>query len=539
MTAPAAARRTVPTPAIGRVLALVAAVALIAGAVWCLIGLKINLATLTDSIGNAGDFAHRMLPLDFPPASELLRLCGQTLSIVVCATLLSVIISVPLALLAARNITSAVPLRIAARTLIVIARAVPDVVFAIIAFRIFGLGGLTGVVAMGLHSVGMVGKLYADTIEHLDEGQRRAIRTTGATGRQELAVGVFPQVLPALLATALHRLDINLRVSVVLGFVGVNGLGYAIATAITSLDYRRGMALALVVVVLCVAVELACSGLRHRLLTGGRPARTARLAEPGRVAAPWTVRRTVRTGAVVAAVLAVLACGYGADISGRALLDAPRQTLSTLRLFVPPSTGGIWSTLTADLWLTVKIALASTLIGLVVAVPMGLLAARNVSPLPRFAAGFRTLIVLIRGVPELILGIVFVVITGLGAVAATLALSVGAIGLLGKLVADSMEEIDPGVLTAIRATGAGRLQALAAVVPCAAAALVAHVLYQLDVNIRSATLLGIVGAGGIGYDLLNAARVQEFGVVTTILLMVLAIVLVIEAVAIWLRGAVS
>ncbi|HVX47249.1 MAG TPA: ABC transporter permease subunit, partial [Mycobacteriales bacterium] len=500
---------------------------------------KINVATLTDSVGNAVDFTHRMLPLDFPPAGELLRLCGQTLSIVVCATLLSVIISIPLALLAARNITEAAPVRGFARTLIVIARAIPDVVFAIVAFRIFGLGGLTGIVAMGLHSVGMVGKLYADTIEHLDEGQRRAVRATGASGWQELTVGVFPQVLPALLATALHRLDINLRVSVVLGFVGVNGLGYAIANAVTSLDYQRGMALALVVVALCVAVELACSGIRHRLLTGGKSGRSARLAAPGQISPPWTVRRAAHTTAAVAAACAIIACGYGADISGRALLDAPHQTVSALRLFVPPSTGGIASTLFSDLWLTVKIALASTLIGFVLAVPMGLLAARNVSPLPRFAAGFRTLIVLVRGIPELILGIVFVVITGLGAVAATLALSVGAVGLLGKLIADSLEEIEPGVLTAIRATGAGRLQVLAAVVPCVAPALVAHGLYQLDVNIRSATLLGIVGAGGIGYDLLNAARVQEFGVVTTVLLMVLAIVLAVEAIAIGLRRTVS
>src|SRR5262249_15456670 len=148
-------------------------------------------------------------------------------------------------------------------------------------------------------------------------------------------------------------------------------------------------------------------------------------------------------------------------------------------------------------------------------------------------------VVLVRGIPELVLAIVFVVITGLGAVAGALALGVGAVGLLGKLVADSLEEVDPGVEAAVRATGAGRRQVFcSATLPQAAPAFVGHVLYQLDVNIRSATLLGIVGAGGIGFDLLNASRVLDFGVVTTVLLLVFATVLVVELLAVWLRRVV-
>jgi phosphonate transport system permease protein len=196
-------------------------------------------------------------------------------------------------------------------------------------------------------------------------------------------------------------------------------------------------------------------------------------------------------------------------------------------------------TLLGDLVETVKIALAATVLGAAIALPIGALAARNVAPNPRVARAFRVLVVLVRGVPELVLAIVFVVITGLGAVAGTLALCVGAIGLLGKLVADSLEEVDPGGEDALRATGATRWQVFfAATLPRAAPAFVAHVLYQLDVNIRSATLLGIVGAGGIGFDLLGASRVLEFGMVTTILLMVFGTVLLVELLALWLRRVV-
>jgi phosphonate transport system permease protein len=500
--------------------------------------LRINVATFIDSARNAVDFAGRMFPLDFPPLGELLTLCGQTMAIVVSATLLSVVISVPLAILAAANTTRGHVTRFGARALIVLVRAVPDVVLAIVFFRIFGLGAMTGVLAMGLHSVGMVGKLYADAIEQIDEGPRAAVRASGAGRSQELITGVLPQVLPALVATALHRLDINLRISVVLGFVGVNGIGYAIATAFKELDYRRGMALAAVVLVLCVLVELLSGAIRRGLLrdSGDDASAVAPMNRGDQISPPWTARRLRGLAYAAATVLIAALSATGADLNPIHFVTSLAAAPSTLALFWPPQTAGIFGTLLADLWVTVQIALGATVIGAVFALPVGALAARNVAPTPRVARTFRMLVVLIRGVPELVLAVVFVVVTGLGAVAGTLALAVGSVGLLGKLVADSLEEVDPGPEQAVRATGAGRAQVFATgTLPQAAPAVLGHVLYQLDVNIRSATLLGIVGAGGIGFDLLSAAQILEFGVVTTTLILVAGTVLLVEALAVWVR----
>ncbi|HLL65773.1 MAG TPA: phosphonate ABC transporter, permease protein PhnE [Micromonosporaceae bacterium] len=547
---PGAPRTLVPPSAGASAATLVAAVLLGLG-VWAFADLKINIATLVDSAGNAADFLGRMLPLDFPPTVELLRLCGQTLSIVVCATLLSVLLSVPVAVLAAANTTVHPTARLGARGLIVLARAVPDVVLAIIFLRVFGLGAFAGVLAMGLHSIGMIGKMYADAIEQIDEGPPAAVRAGGATRMQELTAGVLPQVLPAFVATALHRFDINLRISVVLGFVGVEGLGHAIATAFRGLDYRRGMALALLVLILCVLVELLSGAIRRALLRGGQgrvqrvraaPATATAMATAPpvrRISPPWSARRIRHAGYAVVAVLAVLASIWGIDVSPGAIVMALGGLGDALGLFWPPETGGIMPELLADLWVTVKIALAATLMGAVLALPVGAMAARNVAPTPAVARVFRVFVVTVRGVPELVLAIVFVVVTGLGPVAGALALGIGAIGLLGKLVADSLEEVDPGVEQALRATGAGRWQVFfSATVPQAAPAFVGHLLYQLDVNIRSATLLGIVGAGGIGFQLQNAARVLEFGVVTTVMLLVFCTVLLVELLAVWLRRVV-
>lgn len=530
-------RRALVAPRRGGTAPLLVLVVLAAVGCWAVVDLRINVATFVDSGRNAVDFAGRMLPLDFPPLGDLLVLSAKTLAIVVSATVLSVLISVPLAVLAAANTTPANGARIGARAVIVMARAIPDVVMAIVFFRIFGLGAMTGVLAMGLHSVGMVGKLYADAIEQVDEGPRAAIRASGADTTQELIVGVLPQVLPAFVATALHRLDINLRISVLLGFVGVDGLGYAMANAFKELDYRRGMALAVVVVALCVVVELLSGAVRRTMLRDAGDRRSdVPLNTGGRISPPWTCARRRRAAYAVLTGLIVVASAWGADLNPFHFVTSLSEIGSTASLFWPPDTGGIFGQLAADLWLTVKIALGATVIGAVLAIPVGCLAARNVTPDPNVARAFRILLVLIRGIPELVLAVVFVVITGLGAVAGTLALSVGAVGLLGKLVADSLEEIDPGPEQAVRATGAGRWQVFfAATLPQAASAFAGHVLYQLDVNIRSATLLGIVGAGGIGFDLLSASQVLEFGLVTTILLMVFATVLMVEALAVWVR----
>ncbi|MGQ0574932.1 MAG: phosphonate ABC transporter, permease protein PhnE [Pseudonocardia sp.] len=583
------ARLTAP-PRAGSTAAAVVMAGLLAAMVWAFVDLGINVATFVDGAANAARFAQRVFPLDFPPLLEVLALCAQTLAIVVCATLLSVVLSVPLALLAAGNTTPGRGLRLGSRAVIVVARAVPDVVLAIVFVRVFGLGALPGVLAMGLHSIGMIGKLYADAVEQLPDGPATALRATGATRMQQIAGAVLPGALPAFVAVGLHRLDINLRISVILGFVGVAGIGKAIADALALLDYPRAIALALVVLVLCIVIESISGAIRGALLgrreerRGGVSGALVRLVRPvrpgavvgrgtaaqvrprgpgtdaelaldadvtrdprlrsaaalveGRTLPPWTPARIRRTAYVGVSAVAVLASMFGSGVSLAAFADVG-GILTAIGYFVPPETGGILPELVAAMLDTISIALAATLIGIVLSLPLGSLAARNVAPTPGVAKAARLVILTIRGLPELILAIVFVVITGLGEVAGAFALGIASVGLLGKLVADSLEELDPGPEQAVRATGASRPQVFfSATVPAGAPAFVAHVLYLLDVNIRSATLLGIVGAGGIGFQLLNAARVLEFGVVTTIMMMVFATVMAVELLALWLRRAV-
>lgn len=518
--------------------------AFLGAGVWSLREIGINPAVLAKSVDNAGNFLTRMFPLDFPPLGETLSLVGETLAIVALSTLLAVLLSIPIALLSAESTSPHRAAQLTGRGLTVLCRATPDLVLAILFFRVFGLGAAAGILAMGIHSVGMIAKLYADAIEELDDGPRESIQAAGATRRQQITAAIPQRLMPQIIATALHRFDINLRTSVLLGYVGVGGIGLAISDALRVLDYQRGMALAFIVLGLCIVIEMISGSIRVALF--GRRSRKRRMlarerrqATATRLTPPWDADR-IGQFASFAVVIAITVWSFAeVNLSWSEFWTGLGNLPAALALFFPPSTGGALSTMLDQLVITLQIALAATFIGAVLAIPIGCFAARNVVRNPVMHGFFRVLIVTIRGIPELILAIIFVVISGLGAVAGTLALAVGAVGLLSKLVADSLEETDTQVQDALRATGATEVQVFfAATIRQAAPAFVAHTLYLLDTNIRSATLLGVVGAGGIGFLLLNAARVNQFDVVTMILILMILVVLAVEAIAVWLRNSI-
>jgi len=518
---------------------------LIASAV-ALGGVGIDPAAMVASWSNAERFFARVGGLSFPDPGQLLYFTGLTLGLVICGTLLAAVVSVPIAYLAAANTTPGNGWRAAARFVGVLTRAVPDVVLAMVFVLIFSLGTLPGILAIGIHSIGMISKLFADAIEQIDEGPRLAIRAAGGSRLQEFAAGVLPQVMPSWVATVLHRNDINLRGSVILGYVGVVGLGMQMSFAFKSLNYGLGLGYALVIFVLCVVMEVVSSAVRAAMLgiapTGrGIGDRVVRAVAPAdlhaRLRRPWDrprVRNAVWGWSAVAVIVgSVLIC----DIHWSELITVWAKVPALAAQFWPPSFGSYDAgTMLGAMGETIAIALAATLLTLIVSVVVGSLAARNVAPTRGLRAGMRLLLVLVRGIPEIILAIVLIVITGLGAQAGTIALAVGGVGLLGKLIADSFEEVKRGPERALVATGATRLQVYAgATLPQGARALIGHTFYLLDTNIRAATLLGIVGAGGVGYYLLNASQGSNYGTVTAIVLMILVTVLAVEGLAMWMR----
>lgn len=552
-------RRTLRGPSGRGILGFAVLTAFVTGGIWSMIDLRINIASLVVGYENAlAFFRDRVGALEFPDWSELLESTAMTLSIVILATVLGMVLSVILGLAAAFNTSPSQTVRVLARTIVVVTRAIPELVMAIIFIRIFGMGTAAGILALGLNSIGMLGKFYADAIEDHDDGPRRALQAAGASRGKQVVSATIPGIMPAIVAHGLHRFDINLRASVILGWIGLPGLGADLSQALGVGNYSRGIALALVILGICIAAELLSGFLRMKLLGRSEPSRfgfmwlfnklhnrystqdleTGRATAPlgSRTTPPWNGERISRFTYIGLFVAVILVSAWYAEINWSRFFEGFSDIGGTLAQFVPPDAGGIPGTLWAELLVTIQIGLAATFLGAVLAIPVGVLAARNVAPNNWVVQIFRTIIVVTRGIPELILAIIMIVIMGMGQVAGTLALALGAMGLLSKLVADSIEETDVRVQQAVSTGGAGRWQTFfAATARQAAPASVAHLFYQLDVNIRAATLLGIVGAGGVGYYLLNANRVLQFEVVTYILLMIFVVVLILEFLAILMR----
>lgn len=178
---------------------------------------------------------------------------------------------------------------------------------------------------------------------------------------------------------------------------------------------------------------------------------------------------------------------------------------------------------------TVEIAFAGTLIGFVLALPLALAATEAVSGRP-VSVALRGLLAFVRTIPSLLWAILFVVAVGLGPAAGTLGIAMYSLGYMGKLFSDAFEGVDAEVLEAVRAAGAGRVQvACFAILPEARHAVLAQLLFVFEYNVRASSILGFVGAGGVGFYLLGYLQALQYDRLMTALLVTFAVVVIIDA----------
>jgi phosphonate transport system permease protein len=205
-----------------------------------------------------------MLPPDFANARSWLKPLIDTLAMSVAGTALAVALSLPLAFLAARNTTPHPMVYQFARSLLNALRAIPELILGIIFVAAVGFGALPGVLALGLHSVGMVGKFFAEAIEHADEAPIEAARAAGAKPLQVLLHGVIPQVLPQMADIAIYRWEYNFRASTVMGMVGAGGIGFELMGSLRIMQYQEVSAILLVILFMVTVVDAFSGHLRKR-----------------------------------------------------------------------------------------------------------------------------------------------------------------------------------------------------------------------------------------------------------------------------------
>jgi phosphonate transport system permease protein len=235
-----------------------AAVAFLA---WNAMSLEVNPERIVRGLARLGSIAARAFPPDFSRSHLLLAGVVESVEIATLSTLFGVVLGVPVAVLAARNV---VPLSVYAggRGAITLGRTFHELIVGILFVKAVGFGPLAGILTLTVNSVGFFSKLLAEQIETIDRGQIEAIRATGASRAQVLLYGVLPQVLPRIIGLTVYQWDIHLRQSTIIGIVGAGGVGATLYNAFARYDFDFALAIILVIVAIVTAGEAVSAAAR-------------------------------------------------------------------------------------------------------------------------------------------------------------------------------------------------------------------------------------------------------------------------------------
>jgi len=261
--------------------------AIVAFFVWSYRGAEISLSQLfsRDSFEQIGIYIQKLFPPDFSAAviREALKGTVETFAISFMGTLMAVMIALSIVFFAAKNLifsgllyemepkqgwkrgSRMVPY-VAVKSVLNILRTIPEMVWALIFVFLVGLGPFPGVLALGVHTGGVLGKLFGEVLEDVDNQPIESLQATGATRMQILFYGILPQVLPQFVAYTLYRWEVNIRVAAVLGLVGAGGLGQRIHIAISLFLENQLLTLIIAIYILVTIVDYLSAYLRRKVI---------------------------------------------------------------------------------------------------------------------------------------------------------------------------------------------------------------------------------------------------------------------------------
>jgi len=198
------------------------------------------------------------------------KLLWETAQMAFLATLIGAFVALFASFPASRNLVARSWIYHLSRRILELFRTVPDIVYALILVWAFGVGPLAGVLAMALHSIGALGKLFAEVNENVDHKPLDGLRACGGTWPHVMRYGVAPQVMPSVLSYTLLRFEINVRAASVIGFVGAGGIGQELYTVIAQNIYEEVSAIVLLIILTVFAIDMVSERLRLRLIEGER-----------------------------------------------------------------------------------------------------------------------------------------------------------------------------------------------------------------------------------------------------------------------------
>jgi len=548
---------------------IISALALAAALILCWRVAEVRPTALFNAaaISSVWAFVRGLFPPDLSPGflSIVAAAIVQTVAIAFAGTVLSILIGLPLGVLSTATLYRrgvlvaseprgwhAALLAWASRmvrAVLSFLRAVPDLVWGLLFVSAVGLGSVAGTLALAISYAGVLGRVYADVFEDVDQRPVEALCAAGATRAQIFLRAILPQAMPGALAYTFYSFECCVRAASVLGFVGAGGIGYEIGLSMRLFEYNQVLTLLLTFICLLAVTDAVSRTARRRLhskaMRGGESlAQQTSAVSFVRRAPDYFVRRTPGSVAGLMLLLAVGLSFYATGLTGGALFEAglAARVVRFVGAMLPPDLDPAFlRSLALPLLQTISISVIGTLAGVLIGTLLALPAASTLMLVEMETAGHRSIVEqiarrlsyvtarllagILRSVPELVWVLICIIAVGLGPFAGTLAIGLHTGGVLGRLYADTLEETPARPVEALRAAGAGTFQILLwGIWPQARPTLVSYTMLRWEMNLRAATVLGLVGGGGLGQVIFNSIQLGFYPRVATLILLVYALV---------------
>ena len=517
-------------------------------------GVDLPLLVSKQTRASIADLLSRLFPPDVSPAflKVALHATLTTTATAVVATTLSAVVALPLGVLASgrlwrTGITASAGKGWGAQGMTTLSwlvvhgmgvvRSVPDLVWALLFVAGLGLGPLAGTLALVVSYASLLGRVYADIFDEVDPRPLEALQALGANRLQVLLFGILPQSRALLTSYTLYSFECSVRSAAVLGFVGAGGLGYEISLSMRLFEFPQVLTLIACFVLLLLLVDLLSRTLRARLKINPG------ISPEGQDCGVFSrqLRRRSMIWAGLAAVLFVSLPAAGITSVNLLQEDTIGNLVRFVRSLVTPELslpflGEVGQLALQTISISVLGTAAGAVLGLFLAFPATRLPAARHECLDRsWTARIRGEVIfwsarmilnLLRAIPDLVWVLICVIAVGFGPFAGSIALGLHTGGVLGKLFAETMEESPQEQVEAMLAFGASPLQCMFwALLPQSWPMMRRFILLRWDMNLRAATILGLVGGGGLGQALYNDVQLGDYGKVSTLIGAVIVLVI--------------
>lgn len=452
---------------------------------------------------------------------------GSTILDSFAASGLAAILAFIFALAGSRTVGAGGPVPAVVRAIASVFRNIPIVAWAFLLLYSFKQSEFTGFLALFLQSFGFLTRSFLETIDEIDTGPIEALRACGASYPQIVTLGVIPLCITRITSWVLYMIETNIRDATLVGMLTGTGVGFIFDLYYKSMRYETAGLVIILIALFVIALELASNFVRRRLQSSTQTRRARR--NDGKIRLRFLYSCDYLLACVIVAVAAVSTWAFvQMDYGNVDLLVAWSDFWGLVwSMATTPGLSGHFemSDIVMGVFVTLALAVLTTFVGALIAFVLGLLAASNLSNV--FASNaIKTVMSVMRAVPTILWVLVFTVAIGLGAEACVIGMLFHSVSYLVKSYSESFEEVSPGVLEALRSTGASWWQiALRCVVPEKLNEMVSWTFIRFEINFVAAVVVaGMAGSGGIGYELFLAGQfyfdIHEIGLIVYLCLAV-------------------